>query len=227
MGITVTKRPTFTVAAQQLSTYDTPGLDGILVENEGKHSIVIQMDIVIDNMDMFDDINEWLSGKGRFTRSDYPDRYMDVEVQSGLFNQFVGSTYYQTPISFYAYDPYWYPTENVDRADYELDEWLPVTNEIVNNGTTASKPILRITRGDNGTADLTVNGTRFLYFFQGASAGDQVEIDFNLRTAKEWDTLTTPNLMIGYAYPIVDVGKNKVINKGNHKLEIRRESRYL
>lgn len=164
LGITVTKRPTFTVAAQQLSTYDTPGIDGLLVENEGKHSIVIQFDIAIDNMDKFDDINEWLTGSGRFTRSDYPDRYMNVEVQSGLFNQYLGGTTYQTPISFYAYDPYWYPTENVDRPYRDLikddfSDFNAYQGAVVTRNKTFPIDVFKggrnVLLGSKGTIDLT------------------------------------------------------------------------
>lgn len=245
-GITVVGKVPFLTAPFRTYQEQFIGKDGAYIELHGFTPYVANIDLVIDGADNIFKIKSWLSGEGQLTRSDYPNKYLNVDFQSELEFVYKAQGLYTCALSIYIKDPFWY---NVDRQSLVSD------NIITNNGTIRSTPIYKFTRTTSDIIDVTIGNSRFIYDFKGES---HVYIDtrdkisyyghrkgsipqrpriVNTTTTSimaispdvvEYESSRDSQLIIGNNYPYLEVGENKVIfNSGTCKIEIIDKDRWV
>lgn len=231
-GMTISKQAPFVKAAVRTQELDIDGVDGITIEEQGYLPYILNFDVIVEGKENLDLIYGWLQGEGDFTRSDYPDRVLHVEMQSSLVFVMMFPGIYTCAMSIYVKDPLWRK---------EVDEYVPMRYvketklkgrhdllkeyEIENSGTAPARPIIKITKGAKEDVDVTINSSRFLYTF--ADKETEVILDCEKQEVKNGELLRHRNMVIGYIYPELKPGVNKVYIKGDAKLEFKRKERWL
>lgn len=113
-------------------------------------------------------------------------------------------------------DPFWYK---------KTDEYLTVTNEVENEGTVYSEPIIRLEKGVDSLIDLTIGNIRFSYDF-----GDDTYVEIDCQNAKvTYEGLLRFNqISIGYDFPKLPVGESSItVHSGDAVIKVKRKDRWL
>lgn len=105
------------------------------------------------------------------------------------------------------------------------DDYIKVEASIINKGTIKSKPIIKLIGTANSDVDITIAGVRFVYHFD---EDNEVVIDCDLQEETFNGISKSKNIEIGFEYPILKVGTNKVeINSGSCEIYIKRKDVWL
>jgi phage-related protein len=210
-------------ASQRINTINIDGRDGSIYNELGYSNIDIPIKGQILDNSKLDDILAWLNGEGAL---EYEDRittarfYGDIRPQRNATIKIANFRFIR--------DPFWYKKDDdfVSILD-EYDELLPITNE----GSIASRPIIRIEKGEDDSIDATIGGVRFYYYFgdEEYEEGDEyVEIDCETMEATYEGLNRNRQLAIGYDYPLLPVGESEVvIHSGDATVLIKRKDRWL
>jgi len=199
-------------ASQRLNEIVVDGKDGIDYEELGyaniQRSILLQM---LDPSNL-DDVLAWLDGEGEFEFEDKitkarfsfetsPERYVH------RFNATVD----------FIRSPFW---------TKKTDEFILITNKVMNQGTIYAKPIIRLEKNLNDSIDLSIGGVRFKYNFPPGET--YVEIDCEKMNETYGGQTRSREIEIGFNYPIIQIGVSAVVvYEGDADIKIKRKDRWL
>ncbi len=198
-------------AAQRYETIEIEGRDGALFDEQGYSYVERPIYVQCLNIAKIDDILAWLNGEGEF---EYKGRrttvrfYSQLEPQRSACIRIIDTTFIR--------EPFWYKAN---------EEYIEVTDSIVNEGNVASRPILRLEKDADDEVDITVNDVRFIYNF---GEDTYVEIDCENKTIKYEELNRNRQIEIGYEFPKINIGNNQVIfNSGSCIMKVKRKDRWL
>ena len=156
-----------------------------------------------------DEVMNWLSGKGKL-------EYLGKETTIHFLDSYqVKQHNLPTSIPFIR-DPFWYKAN---------DEYVTVTNEVVNEGTVYAKPLIKLTKGAVDNVEIRINGVQFEYNFNGET---DVVIDCVEMNAYHDNLLRNRQLTIGFEFPVLKVGINTVETlSGDATIEMKRKDVWL
>lgn len=149
-----------------------------------------------------DEIKNWLKGKGIFI---YNNRKTFAFFLDELDPESLMDKAYKFKTTFIRH-PFWYSIN---------DEYARVTNEIINQGNATCKPIIKLV--GTGSVDITINDVRFIYNFD---EDKEVEIDCHEMSETYNGISKSKNIEIGFKYPSLIPGTNKVQIHSGVGLEI-------
>lgn len=212
MGVVVEEEDYFlSKASSRYENIDIDGRDGSLFNELGYTNIDISMDIQILNPDKIDDIYNWLNGSGEF---EYKGRkttaffYNDISLQRMVSIKKANIIFSRSP--------FWVSTDQ---------NYKTVTDKIVNSGNIYSKPVIRLEKGEYDVVELTIANVRFKYSFHD---DNYVEIDCENYEAMCDGMLRNRNLEIGFDFPKLSPGENKItFHSGICVVKVRRFDRWL
>lgn len=178
---------------------------------EGYSNVEGTLDLFVLDKSKIDSIKSWLNGKGLF---EYKGRITNLAFYSE-YEISRSSTIYKLSVDFVR-SPFWYKSD---------DEFVSVENDILNEGNVHSYPIIRIEKGTSDSVDISINDVRFKYNFNG---DEFVEIDCQKAQASYNNLSRNLNLEIGYLFPTINPGDNKVIiNDGDAIIKVKRKDCWL
>lgn len=199
-------------AGQRYEVTEIEGRDGAIFDGLGYSYIERPIYVQCLNIEKLDDILAWLSGEGKF---EYKDRitiarfYSQLEPQRQSCIRIIDTKFIR--------NPFWYKAE---------DEYVTVTDNILNEGSIYSRPIIRLEKGTETKVDISINDIRFVYTF--AENENYVEIDCQEKEVKYEGLNRNRNLEIGYEFPKLNIGNNTIaINSGDSTIKIKRKDRWL
>lgn len=198
-------------ASQKIEQIDIEGKDGSIYNQLGYSNIERTIKLYVRDITKIDKILSWLNGEGvleyknRVTKAYF---YSTIEPQRASAIKTIECTLIRSP--------FWY-----DKNDY----FIPVTENIYNNGNIQSKPIIRLEKKESESIELSINGVRFIYNF---NEDTEVEIDCEDMNARSNGILKNRNLEIDFEFPILNPGNNKVvIHSGDATIKIKRKDCWL
>lgn len=198
-------------ASHKYNSISIEGRDGDIIETMGYSNVERPIKVQILNKDCLDDIFSWLNGTGQLQ---YKNRVTEAHFLR-MIEPIRTSGIYIADFMFIR-SPFWYKVD---------DEFIIAENVIFNEGNVYSKPIIRIEKGNENTCELSIAGIRFLYDFQDE---EYVEIDCQEMFASYEKISRNRNLIIGYDYPILYPGENKIIiHSGDPIIKIKRKDCWL
>lgn len=199
-------------APQRYEVTEIDGKDGAIFNESGYSYIERPIYVQCLNIEKIDDILAWLDGEGEF---EYKGRittarfYSQLEPQRNACIRIIDTNFIRAP--------FWC------KAD---DEYITVTDNIVNEGNRYSRPIIRLDKGTESNADISINDVRFTYTF--GENDTYVEIDCEEKETKYEELNRNRNLEIGYEFPKLEVGDNTVtLNSGDCTIKVKRKDRWL
>lgn len=105
------------------------------------------------------------------------------------------------------------------------DEYVLVKDTVFNDGNIYSKPIIKLVGTANSDVNITIAGIRFVYHFD---EDNEVIIDCDSQEETFNGISKSKNIEIGFEYPILKVGANKVkTNSGNCEIYFKRKDAWL
>lgn len=198
-------------ASQRYEVTEIEGRDGSIFDELGYSYVERPIYVQCLNIDKIDDILAWLNGEGEF---EYKNRITIARFYSELIPE--RNACIRVIDATFIRDPFWYKSK---------DEYIEVTGNVMNEGNIESRPIIRLEKKGNNNVDITVNGIRFLYNFNGEP---YVEIDCESKTVLYEGLNRFKQIEIGYEFPKLNVGSNTVkLNSGDCAIKIRRKDRWL
>lgn len=199
-------------AAQRYETTEIEGRDGAIFDTLGYSYVERPMYVQCLNIEKMDDILAWLNGEGEFEykgRKTIARFYSQLEPQRSACIRIIDTTFVR--------NPFWYKAS---------DDFITVTNIIINEGNVESRPIIRLEKGTIDEVDITINGIRFTYTFKENDA--YVEIDCEEKEVQYEGLNRNRQLEIGYEFPKLDIGNNSItLNSGNCIIKVKRKDRWL
>lgn len=199
-------------AAKRYEVTEIDGKNGAIFDELGYSYVERPIYVQCLNVEKIDDILAWLDGEGEF---EYKGRkttarfYSQLEPQRNTCIRIIDTTFIR--------DPFWYKVD---------DEFVEISDNIVNKGNKKSIPIIRIEKGTTESVDISINDVRFKYTF--GTDETYVEIDCEEKEAKYDNLNRNRNLEIGYDFPILNVGDNPVtINEGDCMIKVKRKDTWL
>lgn len=198
-------------ASQRYEITEIEGKDGAIFDELGYSYIERPIYVQCLNINKIDDILAWLNGEGEFEykgRKTIARFYSEEEPQRNACIKIIDTTFIR--------NPFWYKAN---------DDYIEITNNVKNEGSIESRPIIRLEKKGNNNVDITVNGVRLLYNFNGEP---YVEIDCENKTVLYEGLNRFKQIQIGYDFPKLNLGDNVVsLNSGNCTIKIRRKDRWL
>lgn len=198
-------------ASQRYSQTDIEGYNGAYFEEQGYSVIERPIKVQVLNNDKLDKIFQWLDGagileyKGRITTARF---YTDLDPVRNACIKIIDTNFIR--------DPFWLK---------KRDDYIAVKDLVINEGTVYSEPIIRFEKQQSDKIDITINDVRFVYNFKGESYG---EIDCKEGIATYDNLNRNRQLEIGYKFPKLEPGENKIIvHTGDAIVKIRRKDRWL
>ena len=198
-------------ARQRYEITEIEGKDDAIFNEQGYS--YIERPILIQCLDVnkIDDILSWLDGsgeleyKGRKTMARF---YAELEPERRTSIRVIDTNFIRAP--------FWY------KAD---DEFVNTSNEVINEGTIISRPIIRIEKTNSNYIELAIGSVRFTYNFEN---DDWVEIDCEEKTIKYNGIDRNRQIIIGYEFPKLQPGKNNVfLHSGEAIIKMKRKDRWL
>lgn len=213
MKVVVEEEQHFLAKAQQrIETTSIDGRDGDIIDFLGYSNIERPIKVQMLDSNKLDDILSWLNGSGVF---EYQNR-----ITTAYFYQAVEpirTSSIKIADLMFSRDPFWYKKD---------DEFVVVTDKIMNSGNVYSKPVIRLEKGTSDVVELTIANVRFKYTFSNDET--YVEIDCENMNAFYNGLMRNNLLEIGYDFPILNVGENSiVINSGDPVIKVKRKDRWL
>ena len=177
----------------------------------GLNNVSGEINLFILDKSKLDGIFAWLDGSGVL---EYKERVTNIaffDVQEPERS----ATIYQLNANFIR-SPLWYKKN---------DDFVAVTNEILNEGNAPVFPILRLEKGSSETMELKINDVNFSYTFPENE--DYVEIDCRKAEAIYDGGFRNLNLTIGYEFPKLHPGSNRVISETDGVIKVKRKDAWL
>lgn len=212
MKVVIEEEEHFLAKAQQrVESVFVDGRDGEIINFYNYLNVERPIKVQILDNNKLDDIFAWLDGEGTleyknritiayFAQTIEPIRTSGIKIADFMFTR----------------APFWYKKD---------DNYVIVTNSIVNEGTVYSKPIIRLEKGTTNEVDIIIADIRFKYNFNDE---EYVEIDCEDMNAYFDGLIRNNKLEIGFDFPILKVGTNNiVINTGDPIIKIKRKDRWL
>lgn len=198
-------------AAQKYETIDIEGKDGAIYDELGYSDINRPIKVQILDVSKLDDILVWLNGEGEL---EYKDRktmarfYNELEPERNACVKIIDTNFIRAP--------FWYK---------KIDNYVMVTNAVINEGNIVSRPIIQLEKGNLNDAELTIGGVRFIYHFKGES---YVEIDCDEMSVLYNGLRRNRQIEIGYKFPKFEIGNNVITrHSGDAMIKIKRKDRWL
>ncbi len=198
-------------ASQRYIQTDIEGYNGAYFEEQGYSVMERPIKVQILNNEKLDMIFKWLDGpgileyNGKITVARF---YTELEAVRNSSIKIIETNFIR--------DPFWLK---------KRDNYVEVKDLVINEGTVYSEPLIRLEKQKTDKIDITVNNVRFTYNFK---EDDYVEIDCKEGTAKYDDLNRNRQLEIGYIFPKLEPGENKVtVHTGDAIVKIRRKDRWL
>lgn len=198
-------------AAQRYEVTEIEGRDGAIFDTLGYTYVERPICVQCLNIAKIDDILAWLNGEGDF---EYKGRkttarfYSQLEPQRNASIRIIDTTFIR--------DPFWYKRD---------DEYTTITDSVENEGNILSKPVIRLEKNEIDSVDITIGDVRFNYIF---GEDTYVDIDCEEKSANYEGLNRNRQLNIGYDFPILNIGKNKInIHSGDATIKIKRKDRWL
>ena len=198
-------------AAQRYEVTEIEGKDGAFFDALGYSYVERPILVQCLNINKIDDILAWLNGEGEFEykgRKTIARLYNEEEPQRVACIRTIDTTFIR--------NPFW------NKID---DNYNIVTTEITNTGNIESRPIIRLEKNTSNSSEITLGGVRFKYNFKDDS---YVEIDCEEKTVRYDGLDRNRQIEIGYDFPKLQPGNNKIIIHGGDALiKIKRRDRWL
>ncbi len=198
-------------AAQRTEVTEIEGKDGAIYDELGYSDVERPIKVQILDVSKLDDILAWLNGEGEF---EYKDRktiarfYNELEPERNACIKIIDTRFIRSP--------FWYK---------KVDNYVTVSNTITNEGNIASRPIVRLEKGNINDAELTIGGVRFKYHFNGES---YVEIDCEEMSVLYNNLRRNRQIEIGYKFPKLEIGNNAItVHSGDCIIKVKRKDRWL
>lgn len=198
-------------AAQKYEVTDIEGKDGAIYNELGYSDINRPIKVQILDVSKLDDILAWLNGEGEF---EYKDRktivrfYNELEPERNACLKTIDTNFIRAP--------FWYK---------KIDNYVTVTNAVTNEGNIASRPVIRLEKGNSNDVELTIGGVRFVYYFKGET---YVEIDCEQMSVLYNGLRRNRQIEIGYQFPKLEIGNNIITkHSGDTTIKIKRKDRWL
>lgn len=213
MKVVVEEEQHFLAKAQQrVETTSIEGRDGDIIEFLGYSNIERPIKVQMLDSNKLDDILSWLNGSGVF---EYQNRITNAYFYQAV--EPIRTSSIKVADLMFSRDPFWYKKD---------DEFVVVTDKIINSGNVYSKPIIRLEKGTSDVIELTIANVRFKYTFNNDET--YVEIDCENMNAFYNGLMRNSLLEIGYDFPILNVGENSIIiNSGDPAIKVKRKDRWL
>ncbi len=200
-----------TKAAQKYEVTDIEGRDGAIYDELGYSDINRPIKVQILDVSKLDDILVWLNGEGEF---EYKDRittarfYNELEPERNACVKIIDTNFIRAP--------FWYK---------KIDNYVTVTNAVTNEGNIASRPTIRLEKGNSNDVELTIGSVRFVYHFKGET---YVEIDCEQMSVLYNELRRNRQIEIGYQFPKLEIGNNIITkHSGDATIKIKRKDRWL
>ena len=188
------------------------GVNGSKFEVLGYNNLSIALKLYVLDLNKLDDIFSWLTGEGIL---EYDGRITNV----CFFNELhpIRSSNIKTLETTIIRSPFWY-----DAADTFQKV---TTNYVINIGNCLSSPIIKLVGKQGEKVDITISNVRFTYQFD---ISGYVDIDCYEKTEIADGFSKSKQISIGFEYPLLVVGRNKVIrHSGNCDIYIKRKDCWL
>lgn len=211
MKVVVEEEHFIAKAPQRIETIEIEGRDGTIFNKLGYGAIEQSIKVQILDQNKIDDIFSWLNCEGTL---EYDNRVTNARFYSSVEPK-RKATIKVADFNFIR-DPFWYKLN---------DEFVTVTDKVVNEGTIYSRPIIKLERGIENSIDLQIGDVRFKYNF-----GDDtyVEIDCEEMTATYEGMLRNRQLEIDYNFPVLETGDNNInVYSGDATIKFKRKDRWL
>lgn len=212
MGVIAEEEDFLARAALRTQENVINGVDGSSFDVLGYGNVSIALKLYILYPNRLDEIFQWLTGQGIL-------EYNGRITNACFFNELhpTRASNIKTMQTTMIRSPFWY-----DAAD----TFHKVTdNFVVNIGNSPSSPIIKLTGNKNAKVDLTIGEVRFTYTFDSAG---YVDIDCYEKTEVAEGLSKSKRLSIGFDYPVLKPGKNKVIlHSGKCDVYIKRKDCWL
>ncbi len=199
-------------AAQRYEVTEIDGKNGAIFDELGYSYVERPIYIQCLNIDKIDDILAWLDGEGEL---EYKERktiarfYAQLEPQRTACIRTIDTNFIR--------NPFWHKA---------VDEYITVTDNIINEGNKKSRPIIRLEKGTSSSTELTIGGVRFKYTFKENDT--YVEIDCEEKIATYEGLNRNRQLEIGYEYPGLQKGNNAItVHSGDAVIKVKRKDRWL
>jgi len=201
-------------APQRIDVIEIEGRDGAIFNELGYSVIERPIKVQFLTGANIDKVLAWLNGEGIL---EYKNKITKARFYSLI--EPIRTTIIKVASFNFIRDPFWYKNE------YD-DTFLTVTDTVTNEGNIEARPIIRLEKGEDERVDLTIGGVRFTYNFPKTET--YVEIDCEEMTATYENLLRNRQLLIGYEFPLLPVGKSKVtVNSGDATIKVKRKDRWL
>lgn len=199
-------------ASHKYEQIDIDGMNGSIYNELGYSDVERSLKIYVMDISKIDDILSWLNGEGIL---EYKNRISKAFFYSTIEPQ--RSSSIKTIDFSFIRSPFWYDVN---------DHFVTVSDgNIYNYGNVYSTPIIKLEKNTSDSVDITVNEVRFIYNFD---EDNKVEIDCEELNATCDGILKNRNLEIGFEFPILAPGNNKiVINSGDAIIKIKRKDCWL
>lgn len=198
-------------AAKKIEQIDIDGKDGSEYNDLGYSDIERTIKLYVRDTTKIDDILAWLDGEGIL---EYNERICKAHFYSSIEPQRVSAI--KTIDCTFIREPFWYK---------KIDDYIIVTDNIINEGNRQSKPIIRLEKNTSETMDISINDVRFIYNFDEDT---YVEIDCETINATTEGILKNRNLEIDFDFPLLNPGENKVVvHSGDATIKVKRKDCWL
>lgn len=199
-------------AAQRYEVTEIEGRDGAIFDELGYSYIERPIRVQCLNIEKIDDILAWLNGEGEFEykgRKTVARFYQQLELQRSSCIRIIDTQFIR--------DPFW---------NKSIDNYVPVIDNITNEGNIVSRPIIKLEKGNSSSVDITIGDIRFKYTFPQNET--YIEIDCKTKETMYEGLRRDRQLEIGFEYPKLNVGNNElIINSGNCNIKVKRKDRWL
>lgn len=200
-----------TKASQRYEMTEIEGRDGAIFDEYGYAVVDRPIKVQILDKNKLDLILAWLDGVGEF-------EYKGRITKARFYNEVIPERSANIKIADFTFirNPFW------NKKD---DEFIEVGNFIYNFGNIYSEPIIRLEKKTSNNVDITINNLRFEYNFNNES---YVEINSEEKTVLYDGLNRNRKIEMGYEFPILQTGENKVIiNSGDVLIKVKRKDRWL
>ena len=214
-GLIICKEPPISSPKKRIKEIVIDGRDGTIVEELGYEPYIKPVEIGITQKANLNDILSYFSGDGDLILNCENDKYYKASIYNQIDLEKL-IRYRTGKIEFYC-QPFKYKVS---------DDFVVVTNSVINSGNIYSKPIIRLEKQNTSTIDITINGVRFKYTFD--TNDTYVEIDCEEMEAKYEGINRNRKLEIGFEFPKLKVGTNTITkNDGDSIIKVKRKDRWL
>lgn len=177
----------------------------------GYKKVEFNMVLQVYNKDL-DSIYSWLNGKGTL---EYNDRVTEAYIYNEISPERM-ATLKKLTVSVTRL-PFWYKKD---------DDYQKITsNKIINEGNVEVRPIIKLIKKNTKKVSIRINSILFTYNFPDNEK--EVEFDCDSFNAMYQNLYRNENLEIGFDYPTLYPGENKIEILNDVDIYVRRKDCWL